>query len=83
MHERRFTQCPVQCQATGVYRWVTCFSMLHVRHGTPRRKQDIVEAGAYTVTISQHDGLHEWYCWDDESTILTSDTPYEYPLARV
>ena len=51
--------------------------MLHVRHGTSQRKQDIVEAGAYTVTISQHDSQHE------DGTILTLDTPYEYPLARV
>ena len=58
------------------YRWVADVSMLHVRHGISQRKQDIVEAGAYTVTISQHDGQHE-------STILTLDTPYEYPLARV
>ena len=76
MHERRFTLCPVRCRAAGVFRWVTGVSMLHVRHGTSQRKQDIVEAGAYTVTIPQHDGQHE-------STILTLDTPYEYPLARV
>ena len=43
----------------------------------------VVEAEAYTVTISQHDGQHGWYCCDDESTILTLDTPYEYPFARV
>ena len=35
------------------------------------------------MTISQHDGQHGWYCCDDESIILTLDTPYEYPLARV
>ena len=62
---------------------VTGFSMLHVRHGTPQRKHDIVEAEACTVTISQHDGQHGWYCSDKEITILTLDTPYEYPLARV
>ena len=56
MHERRFTLCPVQCRAAGVYRWDSGVSMLHVHHGTPQGKQDIVEAGAYTVTISQHDG---------------------------
>ena len=67
------------CRAVGVYRLMgfTSVSMLHVRHGTPQRKQDIVEAGAYTEKISQHDGQHGRYCCDDESNILTLDTPQE------
>ena len=69
------SQCPSDVLLYALYSVEprdTGVSMFHVRHGTPQRKQDVVEAGAYTVTISQH-----------ESTILTLDIPYEYPLARV